>query len=290
MRTRLSLGAGLLLLSGGRAFALGCILGGVSDPVLAPMVAACEALLSGIKADTAQDSTSGSQIATTTVSAHQSNASAVAQSQVNIASEQAQWRFQYGTGQGWMPDLMAGGLADGTQATKDADALWRKMTANDQNWFRSANDASQRLSQSLGAHRYVYCSPQEAAAYPGWCQANAGGYSSGDANAATFTLNRSYGQEETLTGLDYVDLVAPPPTVPDRSKGDIDAALKWAHAQQFGALNGAARVALQRVIAEGAGGSISQANSGPGSASCPGMLSGATGGVGAQGGANGFGG
>lgn len=284
MKHRLILASLLLVLSTESACAV--------DPVLAPMVVAFELLMSGIKADAAQDGVSAGQIGAVMKSAHESDATAITQGHVNMASEQNQWRFQYGTGQGWMPDLLAGGRADATQATKDADALWVKMTDNDRDWFRSPHDATYRTADSMGAHRYIYCSADEAAAYPGWCHQDAGGYVAGDSNAGVFMLNRSFGQEETLSGLDYADLVAPPPTVPDKSKGDVGAALRWANAQHVGAMNGAARVAMQRVIAEGAGGSISQANSGPGSASCPAMLtsSGSSGGGGTAGGGSPFGG
>lgn len=97
-----------------------------------------------------------------------------------------------------------------------------------------------------------YCSPSEQ--QTGWCKgAQPGGYGAGDSDAAPWLFNRNYGAEEVMTAADYLDVVAPLPTVkPNPRTAEEDAALVQARRQ--GAIMSGARAGLVGVLVGGMGG------------------------------------
>ncbi|GMA79971.1 hypothetical protein GCM10025880_63880 [Methylorubrum aminovorans] len=88
----------------------------------------------------------------------------------------------------------------------------------------------------------------------GWCKgAQPGGYGAGDSDAAPWLFNRNYGAEEVMTAADYLDVVAPLPTVkPNPRTAEEDAAL--VQARREGAIMSGARAGLVGVLVGGMGG------------------------------------
>ena len=104
--------------------------------------------------------------------------------------------------------------------------------------------AGSHLSQSLDLRHSFYCTTLEQKR-TGWCSTGSAGrqaygYGAGDSDASIFLLNRSYGAEEAVTAADYLDVMAPLPTVKAKvSTGEEDA--RRIEALRQGAMMTAAR-------------------------------------------------
>jgi hypothetical protein len=91
-------------------------------------------------------------------------------------------------------------------------------------------------------------------------RAQPGGFGAGDSDASAWLLNRDYGAEEVMTAADYIDVVAPLPTVkPNPSTAEQDAAFVIARRQ--GAIMSGARAGLVGVLVGGMGGESRQGGS-----------------------------
>ena len=216
-------------------------------------------LLSGLKVSGAQSSATALQ----TTNGHKAAAEAAASTLVSqdnaLRLARAQHQYGFDTGTGYAACTLALGLSDERDSASSATKVRQAFRQADQRWLTSGGDAAERSGVSLDQRRTFYCSPSEQAT--GWCiGAKPGGFGAGDSDAAPWLLNRDYGAEEVMTAADYLDVVAPLPTVkPNPTTAEEDAALVMARRQ--GAIMSGARASLVGVLVGGMGGDSRQGGS-----------------------------
>jgi len=216
-----------------------------------------ERLVSGIKVATRQDSASTEQGATTTAKSSEANASAITASDTALRIARAKHGYGYDTGSGYSACGVSLSIGDERSADRSSTAVRKAFTEADRTWLREGGDGAGRLSQSLDLRRSFYCTTLEQKR-TGWCSTGSAGrqaygYGAGDSDASVFLLNRSYGAEEAVTAADYLDVMAPLPTVKAKvSTGEEDA--RRIEALRQGAMMTAARAAMMGVIKGGLGG------------------------------------
>lgn len=208
--------------------------------------------LSGMKVSGAQSSATALQT-TNGYKASAEAAAATITSQDNAARlARAQHEYGFDTGTGYAACTLALGIADERHAYSSAARVRQAYRAADSTWLTSGGDAADRSGASLHQRRTFYCSPTEQ--LTGWCVGSGlGGYGAGDSDASPWLLNRNYGGEEVMTAADYLDVVAPLPTVrPNPMTAEDDLAL--IRARREGAIMSGARATLIGVITGGMGG------------------------------------
>ena len=212
-----------------------------------------QVLVSALRTNAGQRAASGDQVATAARSAFEASASAIEQQQVAEQIARAKSRYAYETGQGYRACMVAPGAAGIGRAMAQRDVYARSLEARDEQWFSGGGDPRASFTGLIGLRRSVYCSPSERASLAGWCDpglaASAAGYPAGNSDAGVFLFNRGYGAEEAMTALDYVDTVAPLPSIPP--PGGAEAGGGRLRAIQAGAYVGAARANLGKVVLDG---------------------------------------
>ncbi|MCJ2029500.1 hypothetical protein MKK50_08815 [Methylobacterium sp. J-043] len=213
-------------------------------------------LMSGMKVSGAQSSTTALQ----TTNGHKAAAEAVASTLVSqdnaLRLAQAQHQYGYDTGTGYAACNIALGISQERDSYASATKVRQAFRQADQRWLTGGGNAAERMGATLDQRRTFYCSPSEQDT--GWCTgAKPGGYGAGDSDAAPWLFNRDYGAEEVMTAADYLDVVAPLPTVkPNPATAEEDAALVQARRQ--GAILSGARASLVGVLVGGMGGDSRQ--------------------------------
>ena len=208
--------------------------------------------LSGMKVSGVQSSATALQT-TTGYKASAEAAAATITSQDNAARlARAQHEYGYDTGTGYAACTLARGIVDNTHAYSAASKVRQAYRAADTSWLTTGGDAADRSGGSLHQRRTFYCSPTEQ--LTGWCASSGlGGHSAGDSDASPWLLNRNYGGEEVVSAADYLDVVAPLPTVrPNPVTAEDDLAL--IRARREGAIMSGARATMIGVITGGMGG------------------------------------
>ncbi len=208
--------------------------------------------LSGMKVSGVQSSATSLQ----TTNGYKSSAEATAAtitSQDNASRlARAQHEYGYDTGTGYAACTLARGIVDNSHAFSSASKVRQAYRVVDATWLTAGGDAAERSGASLQQRRTFYCSPFEQ--LTGWCATSGlGGHSAGDSDASPWLLNRSYGGEEVMSAADYLDVVAPLPTVrPNPVTAEDD--LTLIRARREGAIMSGARATLIGVITGGMGG------------------------------------
>ncbi|KMO21331.1 hypothetical protein [Methylobacterium platani] len=216
-------------------------------------------MISAMKVSGAQSSATALQ----TTNGHKAAAEAAASTLVSqdnaLRLARAQHQYGFDTGTGYAACTIAQGLSDERDSASSAAKVRQAFRQADQRWLTNGGDAAERMGVTLEQRRTFYCSPSEQAT--GWCNgAKPGGFGAGDSDAAPWLLNRDYGAEEVLTAADYLDVVAPLPTVkPNPTTAEEDAALVMA--RRHGAIMSGARASLVGVILGGMGGDSRQGGS-----------------------------
>lgn len=208
--------------------------------------------LSGMKVTASQSSATSLQSTNGYKSSAEATAAAVT-SQDNAARlARAQHEYGFDTGTGYAACTLARGIVDNTHAFGSATKVRDAYRVADATWLTVGGDAAERSGGSLQQRRTFYCSPYEM--LTGWCASSGlGGYGAGDSDASPWLLNRNYGGEEVMTASDYLDVVAPLPTVrPNPVTAEDDLAL--IRARREGAIMSGARATLIGVITGGMGG------------------------------------
>ncbi|BCM87619.1 hypothetical protein [Methylobacterium indicum] len=213
-------------------------------------------LISGMKVSGAQSSATSLQ----TTNGHKAAAEAAASTLVSqdnaLRLARAQHRYGYDTGTGYAACNISLVISEERDSYASADRVRQSFRQADQRWLTNGGDAAERMGDSLAQRRTFYCSPSEQET--GWCAgAKPGGFGAGDSDTAPWLFNRDYGAEEVMTAADYLDVVAPLPTVkPNPTTAEEDAALVMARRQ--GAIMSGARASLVGVILGGMGGDSRQ--------------------------------
>jgi len=177
---------------------------------------AFQQLVSGLRITTAQTAASGNQVATAALKSAEANATAIAQFDVrsglnNAVSAYAVGRDQTSAACGPVQ------MRQLAQATAQRNAqLGSVLTEADQAFMDNHGDAGMVQATLNRRRAEFYCSQEEFDA--GLCASLAGvgyntGPTAGDTNASIWMNGGASGAEEVATGIDYIDRVAPLPTV-----------------------------------------------------------------------------
>ena len=212
-------------------------------------------LLSSVRTDTAQTNVSGQQVSNVKLKSAESKVSSVLQSRQNMKIAEAKSRYSYETGQGYNSCMVTVGMSDIAKAREERSDFGRKVGQRDSEWLAdgggSTNDT---LSSLIALRKEVYCSDQEKEGLGPYCQTTHNGYDAGNSDASVWLAHRGYGAEEAMTGMDFVDTVAPLPTVPEKGTAKTDEALQRVNAIRAGIMRNAARSTLQNIILDGMAG------------------------------------
>ncbi len=209
-------------------------------------------LMSGMKVSAAQSSAAASQTTTGFKSAAEAAASTIVSQDNALRLAQARHLYGFDTGTGYAACSVNLTVSQERDARASATRVRQVFAEADRRWLTSGGDAAERLGDTLRLRKTFYCTAAEQAT--GWCKgAKPGGVGAGDSDASPWLLNRDYGAEEVMTAADYLDVVAPLPTVnPSPRNAEEDLALIQARRQ--GAFMSGARAVLVGVITGGMGG------------------------------------
>ncbi|SFG78106.1 hypothetical protein [Methylobacterium gossipiicola] len=209
-------------------------------------------VLSGMRVSGAQSSGTALQITNGDKASAEAVASTLVSQDNALRLARAQHQYGYDTGTGYAACDISLGLSQASDSEASATKARQAFGAADRRWLTEGGDAGVRMGDSLDQRRSFYCSPSEQET--GWCKgAQPGGYGAGDSDAAPWLFNRNYSAEEVMTAADYLDVVAPLPTVkPNPRTAEEDAAL--VQARREGAIMSGARAGLVGVLVGGMGG------------------------------------
>lgn len=212
-------------------------------------------LLSSLKIDASQTNTSGQQVLSTAKSSSEAKITSVLQNRVSMKIAEAKSRYSYETGQGYNACMVTVGISDIAKAKQERVEYARKVGTRDSEWLSEGGGRTEdTLSSIVALRKEVYCSDQEKADLGSYCHTTHNGYDAGNTDASVWLAHRGYGGEEAMTGFDYVDTVAPLPTVPEKSPDSSEKAMERAEAISAGVMRNAARTTLQNIILDGLSG------------------------------------
>lgn len=249
----------LLLLPAGTAIALALASPAQAQGLFPQWEISLQRMISAMKVSGAQSSATSLQ----TTNGHKAAAEAAASTLVSqnnaLRLARAQHQYGYDTGTGYAACDVSLAIRQERDSESSATKVRQAFRQADQRWLTTGGDAAERSGISLDQRRTFYCSPSEQET--GWCTgAKPGGFGAGDSDAAPWLLNRDYGAEEVMTAADYLDVVAPLPTVkPNPATAEQDADLVIARRQ--GAIMSGARASLVGVLVGGMGGDSRQGGS-----------------------------
>ncbi|MFG1270540.1 hypothetical protein V5F40_21560 [Xanthobacter sp. DSM 14520] len=213
-----------------------------------------ERLVSAVKVSTKQVDATPDSSRTAESQSRQALAASLGQHAVNARAAQAKAAYGANTAQGYGVCAAKFGMQSNAIAEKSSAKVAQAVASADQAWLTSGGDASARAVSLLEARRTFYCTKEERQAL-GWCGGTAatGGMPAGDTNAAPFMLRRDIGPEEAVTAGDYIDTVAPLPTVKAQVRDGAEAGDRL-QARRQAAFMTAARGAFYSVVAGAVGG------------------------------------
>lgn len=214
-----------------------------------------ERLVSGVKVATRQASATTEQAGTTTSKASEANATGINSSDTALRIANAKQNYGYDTGTGYSACGVSLSIADARNADRSSTAVRQAFTQADRIWLQQGGNGAERIGASLDLRRTFYCTTAEQQR-TGWCStggSRAYGYGAGDSDASVFLLNRSYGSEEAMTAADYLDTMAPLPTVKAKAATAEEDARRIEALRQ-GAMLTASRASMMGVIKGGLGG------------------------------------
>lgn len=220
--------------------------------MIGPWEISLERLVSGFAVAGKQDSAAATQKTNAATTAARAAASSLVAAKQAIRVANAAHEYGFETGTGYSACTVNLQLAD-ERASHDAAAVARTSQQRaDDAWLIHGGDAGDRAGASLKLRQSFYCSPAQQQATE-WCTGT-GGYGAGDSNAGIFMLNRDYGAEEVMTAADYLDVIAPLPTIRTDTTS-AEARARLVEARRRGAILSGARAAAWTVVLDGMGGS-----------------------------------
>ncbi|WP_234053738.1 MULTISPECIES: hypothetical protein [unclassified Xanthobacter] len=181
---------------------------------LAAAQAAFGNLVSAIKVATSQLDVSRTVRNSAEGQARTGLAAAVGQHEVNMRAVRAQASHGAEQGQGYGVCSSKDRMFGMAIAEKSSVKVQAAAAAADAAWLTGGGDATARSVALQAARAGFYCSAQERARYS-WCTAAtaSGGTPAGDTDASIFMGREDVGPEEFMVAGDYLDTLAPLPTV-----------------------------------------------------------------------------
>lgn len=240
------------LLTAGAILAVTLAVPAQAEGLFPQWVLSLERMLSGMKVSGAQSSATALQTTNGFKSSAEAAASALVSQDNALRLARAQHNYGFDTGTGYAACDVALGISQERDSYASEVKVRQAFRSADQRWLTNGGDAGARMGATLEQRRTFYCSPSEQAT--GWCTGSQpGGYGAGDSDAAPWLFNRDYGAEEVMTAADYLDVVAPLPTLKP-NPATAEEAADLVQARRQGAIMSGARAGLTGVLVGGMGG------------------------------------
>ena len=209
-------------------------------------------LVSALKVSGTQDKTASEQKTNANKQIHESAISTIVAGLQNIQVAAIKQNYSFETGTGYNACTTSLHLKEERNTAKTVETVFEAFSKQEREWFQNASDGVERLGASLQLRRNLYCSMEEKA--KNICKGEqSGSYGSGDSDASIWMLSRNFGGEELLVAMDYLDVIAPLPSInknPDTAGDDIQAI---ANIRKAALLSGA-RANMMSFITGGMGG------------------------------------
>jgi hypothetical protein len=210
---------------------------------------------SALGVDTKQISVSSEQLAAATQSSVKALAHTITSYEANLAYAKA---LNQSSGALTSAGELCAAIDVATatrSASEVADIVTNGVASAEESWRSDGGDLGEVYEMQLEMRQQVYCSAAEFAA--GLCgdgdTNTAAEPPAADTNASEWMLTRSYGSTSAINGTNYVDAIAPLPTIipPDEAEGDVGKQLQNLVNLQDIARLSIARGAMADVVARG---------------------------------------
>jgi hypothetical protein len=216
---------------------------------------AFERLLAGLKVHDRQIGGSSSQTQQVVKKSQQARTEAVNAQDLALKIADIKQRMSYETGTG----EVACGIAEtwkGLNAVGDSEKQIQRAFHNaEKRTLNTELDGAAMIANSIAMRKGHYCTLEEAAKLGGtYCVSRPQNErNAGDSNAAPFLLNRNYGPQEVVVAGDYLDTLAPYPTLKPNPK-TVGEQMLLIEARQKAAMLSGARSAMIGVAMSAMGG------------------------------------
>lgn len=211
-----------------------------------------ENLMSALSIKARQISTTGRQVGVTALKTSEAQASAIATVGTRLRTVNGATDYGLGRDQNNTACSVTTMRSLARESSGKIDALMQAANAVEQDWVSSNRSAEQTLVELSNQRQNYYCPEEEFAA--GLCGQLAGvnyntGVTAGDTNASVFMDGNARGAEEIAVGMDFIDRVAPLPSIPERR--DLESAVSRVIAVRQSASVSMARTLLAGSVFEG---------------------------------------
>lgn len=211
-----------------------------------------ERLMSSLGIKTRQIGTTGNQIGVTAMKSNEAQASAIATVGVRLRTVNGTNDYALGRDQNNTACSVTTMRSMARGADAKVDALMSAANQIEEDWVSSNRSAEEAMIELTNQRQNYYCPEEEFAA--GLCGQLAGvnyntGVGAGDTNASVFMDGNARGAEEIAVSMDFIDRVAPLPTIPERK--DLETAVSRVIAVRESASISMARMLLAGSVFEG---------------------------------------
>jgi hypothetical protein len=209
-------------------------------------------LISAIKVSAAQDKTASEQVVNANKQIHEASASTIVTAIKNMKLAEAKHNYSSETGTGYNACFNGLQLKNERASETSAQKVLKSFAEGEKDWFNSENDGISRLTQSLQYRKDLYCTSTEKE--KGICKGEkAGSYGAGDSDASIWLLSRNYGAEEVLVSADFIDVVAPMPSIMKNATTAHEDIVGITDIRRGAILSGA-RLNIMKYVTDGMGG------------------------------------
>jgi len=214
-----------------------------------------ERLMGGLKVHDKQRSSSHSQTQQVIKKSEEAKANAVLAQEMAYKVADIKNRFSYETGSGEVACAVAESRNGLSGADKSQEKMLKAFSQAESGYIASGGDEAANTKNSLLKRIGHYCTEEESKKLGAtYCQSSARNErNAGDSNAGPFLINRSYGPAEVVTAADYIDVLAPYPTI-DPKKTDVSGRIGLINARVRAAAMSGARASMMGIAVSGMGG------------------------------------
>ena len=211
-----------------------------------------EKLMSSLSIKARQIGSSGNQVAVTAIKTSEAQAAAIASVATRLRTVNGATDYLIGRDQNNTACSVTAVRALAYGAGDKIDTLMGAANQAEEDWVTNNRSAEQALMELNNQRQNYYCPEEEFAA--GLCGQLAGltyntGVGAGDTTASVFMDGNARGAEELSIGMDFIDRLAPLPTIPE--KRNLETAMSRVAAVKQSASVSMARMLLAGSVFEG---------------------------------------
>nr|WP_281722721.1 hypothetical protein [Nitrosomonas nitrosa] len=214
-----------------------------------------ERFLGGLKVYDRQVSASEQQTQQVTKKSAEAMANAEMTQELAYKIAETKQRYSYETGQGDSACLTAYSREGLTGVSSSQKRVRQAFSSAESGYISRGGNAADVARNSILKRVGYYCTDVEQAKLGStYCQSDSrSARDAGDSNAAPFLVNRTYGAAEAVAAADYIDVLAPFPTINPNASTASDQ-INLVKARLRATVTTGARAAMMRVVGTGMGG------------------------------------